>query len=318
MSCIFGPVSSRRFGLSLGVDLSPGQKSCNFDCLYCELFSAKPVDTIINPPAPTEVIQETREALEKFPDVQVITITANGEPTLYPFLDELIQGLNAIKGKRKLLILSNGSTIMRTQIQESLKKLDIVKLSLDCATQECFKKLDRPLKGIFVEEIIEGMKEFRKKFIGVFVIEILVVKGINDKIEEMEELNKALQQIQPDRVDLGTIDRPPAYRVEAVSYQKLVELSKAFTNLHLNIVSRKGKTPHPKELSDKEILDTLKHRPFTDEDVASLFDEETRKRFSRLLKEEKIETKNVGNILFYKTSEALGAADVSCKTRKIS
>jgi len=84
---IFGPVSSRRFGLSLGIDLSPESKSCNFDCLYCELSPAKTVDTIAHPPTVDAVVAEVQEALKAYPDVDVITITANGEPTLYPDLD---------------------------------------------------------------------------------------------------------------------------------------------------------------------------------------------------------------------------------------
>jgi wyosine [tRNA(Phe)-imidazoG37] synthetase (radical SAM superfamily) len=110
-SLIFGPIVSRRFGISLGIDLSPDSKSCNFDCLYCELLSAKKSDTIINPPAIDEVLTALKRALGLHPNSEIITITANGEPTLYPYLDKLIDELNKIKQNKKLLILSNGSTI---------------------------------------------------------------------------------------------------------------------------------------------------------------------------------------------------------------
>ena len=94
---IFGPVSSRRFGSSLGIDLSPDQKSCNFDCLYCELKKAKAVRTIKNEPKPEVIINELKRALGEFKDIDVITLTANGEPSLYSNLSSLITQINNIK-----------------------------------------------------------------------------------------------------------------------------------------------------------------------------------------------------------------------------
>ncbi|SMC09128.1 radical SAM protein [Nitratiruptor tergarcus] len=298
MSIIFGPVNSRRFGLSLGIDLSPSQKSCTFDCLYCELEPAKPVDTIINPPSVEEVIKETQKALKEFPDVDVITITANGEPTLYPHLDELVDELGKIKKDKKLLILSNASRIDEPAIQQTLRKFDIVKLSLDSANQKTFKKIDRPLKGINVDNIIKGMIGFRKIYTGFLVIEILVVKGINDKPQEFEALNEVLQQIKPDRIDIGTIDRPPAYKVEPVSYEKLFELSKKIKNLPVTIVSRKKEKKYHLHLNKQELIELLAHRPLTQEDVDTLFDQTTKNLVNELLQTHQLQEKKVGNVTF--------------------
>ncbi|WP_281951294.1 radical SAM protein [Nitrosophilus kaiyonis] len=303
MKYIFGPVNSRRFGLSLGIDLSPDQKICNFDCLYCELEPAKPTDKILNPPNVDEIVKEVKEALKKYKDIDVITITSNGEPTLYKDLDKLVDELNKIKDNKKLLILSNGSLIYKKNIQKTLSKIDIVKLSLDCATKSCFKKLDRPLKSISIdlEKIINGMIEFRKIYKGTLIIEILVVKGINDKKEEFEKLNDVLQKIKPDRVDIGTIDRPPAYRVEPVSFEKLFELSNYLQNIPINIVSRKDSKNFEKELNEDEILNTLKHRPFTHDDIKTVFSKSSIKKFEKLLKEKKIGEKKISNVTFYYT-----------------
>ena len=186
MKYIFGPVASRRFGMSLGVDLSPDKKRCNFDCIYCELDPAKPVNEYDNPPKPEEILKEINEAVKKF-DFEVLTITSNGEPTLYPYLDELV---NLIKNQ-KLLILSNSSTIDNKRIQKTLCKFDIVKLSLDAVTPKIFKKIDRPHKDVRIENIIQGMIEFRKIYQGELIIEILVVKGINDKEEEFDDYSIA-------------------------------------------------------------------------------------------------------------------------------
>ena len=124
---IFGPVSSRRFGSSLGIDLSPDQKSCNFDCLYCELKKAKAVRTIKNEPKPEVIINELKRALGEFKDIDVITLTANGEPSLYSDLSSLITQINNIKTTQKSLILSNGSAVLNPNVACSLLKLDIVK-----------------------------------------------------------------------------------------------------------------------------------------------------------------------------------------------
>jgi wyosine [tRNA(Phe)-imidazoG37] synthetase (radical SAM superfamily) len=299
---IFGPVSSRRFGLSLGIDLSPDEKSCNFDCLYCELSVAKLRSKIENPPKVKEIIEEVKRALLEFPDIDVITITANGEPTLYGDLDELVKEINLIKDGKKLLILSNASTIDNSKIQQALMDIDIVKLSLDCATNDCFKKIDRADESIKIEDIISGMKSFRSIYDGDLVIEILVVKGINDSKEQMRELNRVLNDIKPDRVDLGSIDRPPAYSVESVSEEELIELSKEFKNLPLHLIYKEK----PKDLIDfskDQIIQTIKMRPQSRLDVKQLFSEDSKNILQELIDEKKVIIADIAGVEFYISTE---------------
>ncbi|BAF69599.1 radical SAM protein [Nitratiruptor sp. SB155-2] len=302
MNIVFGPINSRRFGLSLGIDLSPSQKACNFDCLYCELDPAKPTDLIPNPPKVQEVIQETKKALKEFNDIDVITITANGEPTLYPYLDELVDELGKIKKNKKLLVLSNASRISEPSIQQTLAKIDIVKLSLDTASQRTFRRLDRPLKDIEIQDIIKGMIEFRKVYKGFLVIEILVVQGINDKPEEFEILNEVLEKIKPDRIDIGTVDRPPAYKVEPVSYEKIFELSQLIKNLPVTVVSRKKEKKYKLHLNKQELLELFLHRPLTYEDIDTLFDKDTKALVQNLLQSRNLQEKKVGNVKFLEIS----------------
>ena len=299
---IFGPVSSRRFGLSLGIDLSPDEKSCNFDCLYCELSVAKLRSKIENPPKVADLKSEIKRALIEFPDIDVITITANGEPTLYGDLAKLVKEINLIKGEKKLLILSNASTINESKTQRALKDIDIVKLSLDCATKECFKKIDRADESIKIEEIIDGMKVFRSIYGGELVIEILVVKGINDTKEQMRELNLVLNDIKPDRVDLGSIDRPPAYSVEGVSEEELIELSKEFTSLPLHLIYKEK----PKDLIDfskDQIIQTIKMRPQSKLDVKQLFSEDSKNILQELIDEKKVIISDIAGVDFYISTE---------------
>ena len=298
MKYIFGPISSRRFGMSLGIDLSPDEKSCNFDCIYCELEKAQKSDTIKNPPKVEDIINDVKKGFEKF-QFDVLTITANGEPTLYPYLDELVDKLKIFD--KKLLILSNSSTINNPQIQQILKKLDIVKLSLDTTNPKIFKKIDRPLDTIQIDDIIKGIKEFSKIYKGELIIEILVVQGINDKIEEFVELNKVLSQINPTRVDISTIDRPPAYDVKPVEYEKLFELSKQIKNQHIFIASRKNLENKKESFTKDEILTTLKKRPFTESDVKNILDDNSQKLFFELLENGLLKEKIVANSKFFTT-----------------
>jgi wyosine [tRNA(Phe)-imidazoG37] synthetase (radical SAM superfamily) len=266
--------------------------------LYCELEAAKPIDKIVNPPKVNEVIKDVKEALLKNPNIEVITITSNGEPTLFSELNHLVDELNSIKGDKKLLILSNASMIVNLDIHDVLKKIDIVKLSLDCATQKCFKKIDRPIKGIEVVDIIDGMKSFSKIFNHDLIIEILVVKGVNDKAEEMRELNRALQEINPCRVDLGTIDRPPAYDVQGVDSEKLKELSLNFKDLPISIIHK----DEPKvkiDLTQDEILHTIKRRPQSQADVDYLFTDASKQNLENLLNDKKVVKHSIAGVVFY-------------------
>ncbi len=294
---IFGPVASRRFGMSLGIDLSPDKKRCNFDCIYCELEKAKPVESYDNPPSADEIFEEIKKGVNLY-EFDVLTITSNGEPTLYPYLNELIDKLKTLN--KKLLILSNSSTIDKKEIQNTLKKLDIVKLSLDSANEKTFKKIDRPYKNILLQNIIKGMKEFRKLYKGELIIEILVVKGINDKVEEFQALNKVLAEIKPDRVDISTIDRPPAYNVEGVKIDRLFELAEYIKNQHIFIPTRENINYKIENLTKEELLNTLKKRPFSQSDVENILDERTQKIFNDLIKENLLEEVWVGGIKFYK------------------
>ena len=301
MNIIFGPIHSRRFGKSLGVDLSPGKKQCNFDCLYCELDPAKTIDAYEDVVSVEEVTAALKAALKEHGDIDFITLTANGEPTLYPYLSELIDEIDRFKGSTKTLILSNAANIDDVKVQDALLKLDEVKLSLDCATQKCLQKLDRSHKGIEVEKIKAGMLAFKSRYDGPLVIEILIVKTLNDSDEEIAKLNEYLLKLKPTRIDIGTIDRPPAYDVKPVSYEKLLEISHLFdSSLPVYIASRKKAEISASSYSDEEILETLSKRPLTAEDIEALFDVESQKRVEDLLQKKKIKKVSTNGVEFYK------------------
>jgi len=298
-SIIFGPIPSRRFGISLGVDLSPSKKQCNFDCLYCELEGAKTVDKMDTYPSVIEVINAIKDNFQKHSKIDVITLTANGEPTLYPKLNELVDEINKIKGKTKTLILSNGSTIYKNDVFNTLLKIDTVKLSLDCVSEKCFKKLDRVNKNVETKKIVPAMCDFSKQTKNDFVLEILFVKDLNDKEDELDLLHESVIKINPKRVDIGTIDRPPAYEVKPVSYEFLEYVANRFDNINTNIVY-KNRPNSIQSFSQNEIESMLKRRPLTKEDVDNMFDIPSKIILEQLIKDEIIAIIDSSGVEFYK------------------
>ena len=294
----FGPVNSRRFGISLGIDLSPSHKQCNFDCLYCELAPASTINKQTISYNVKDYIDAVKISLEKNPEVQVITITANGEPTLYPYLDHLVDKLNKIKGNKKLLILSNAALITDDKIKRTLKKIDIVKLSLDCASNECFKKLDRLDNSIDAQKMIDHIFVFNKMFKNDLILEVLFVDTINNKKQELDDLYDILYDLNPTRVDIGTIDRPPAYNVSGISYEELKQIADSMSGLNISI-AHKNKVDLNKFLSEEEILNLLDKRPQTIDDIKSLLNIKSYELFKKLLKDDIIQILNHAGVDFY-------------------
>ncbi|EOI6144477.1 radical SAM protein [Campylobacter coli] len=299
MKILFGPINSRRFGRSLGIDLSPSKKQCNFDCVYCELEAQKPQakqDEIVSV---EEIVLEVQNILEKNISFDFLTLTANGEPSLYPHLEELISSLRKIAKDKKLLILSNGTAVLDQDKFNALLKLDVVKFSLDSAISKTFYRIDRALKNIDLEKMIEKMAEFKTQFKGDLVMEILVVKDLNDNEEEFVALNQALAKIAPLRVDLSTIDRPPAYAVKKVSEERLLELSKLITSTPV-LLPKRHYEGEKLNFNEEELLKMLHLRSQSEIDIENKLDKASQVLLDKLIKEEKVKILNLAGVKFYK------------------
>jgi len=295
---IFGPINSRRFGMSLGIDLSPSSKQCNFDCLYCELVPMATVDAQSEVVSVDAIIQALKKHLDD--KIDVITLTANGEPTLYPYLNELIDEINKIKNNTQTLILTNSATLTDENVYNSLLKLDQVKLSLDAISSDVFKKIDRPHKSIHIEDIVNKVIAFSKEYKGKLFIEILFVHTLNDTPQEVKKLNDVLLRVNASRVDLGTIDRPPAYPVMGISYKELHDISLMFDkSIPIHIASRIHAEPNNAYYSEDEILNTLDKRPLTMEDINLLFDEPSKISLQNLIKQGLVKIKKLDNLEFF-------------------
>lgn len=306
MNIIFGPVHSRRFGTSLGIDLSPSHKQCNFDCLYCELAPAPTMQAQSKTVSVEAITNALQLALNEHHNIDVITLTANGEPTLYPYFNTLIDVIDLIKGSTETLILTNSATLTDKSVFNALLKLDQVKLSLDAISPEVFKKIDRPHESIHIHDLVDALKSFAHTYKGKLFIEILFVYGLNDSDEEITLLNEVLLDLDATRIDIGTIDRPPAYPVQGISYSELHSIAQKFdATLPINIASRVHAEGCQSSYSEEAIINTLDKRPLTPEDVEILFDTASKERLQTLLNEGKIVQTERSNVIFYVPKENL-------------
>ena len=307
MQTIFGPIHSRRFGTSLGIDLSPSIKQCNFDCLYCELAPMAPMQEQQLHVSVEKIISELKEALLEHSAIDVLTITANGEPTMYPYMDALLDAIATLHVDAKTLILSNSALLHVNKVYHTLMRFDKVKLSLDALSEDVFKKIDRPHQSIAIDDITSALKTFSREFNGELYIEILFVHGLNDTEQEVAKLNALLLTLDNiTRIDLSSIDRPPAYPVQGISYGELYHIAQMFdSTLPIHIASRQHAESNQSSYSDDEIINTLDKRPLTKEDTLLLFDTASQERLEALLANGEIETKALSGVEFYLPRENL-------------
>jgi wyosine [tRNA(Phe)-imidazoG37] synthetase (radical SAM superfamily) len=210
MGFIFGPVPSRRLGLSLGINIIPF-KTCSYNCIYCEV--GKTTDLTIERKSFFDVDEIKREfvdTIEKSGKIDFVTFSGSGEPTLNSDLGALIKFVKSFV-KYKTAVLTNGSLMYREDVREDLMDADLVIPSLDSVLEPSFKKINMPHSELQIKSIVDGLAEFSKAFKGEIWLEILFVKGVNDSQRDIEALCGAINYIKPTRVQIGTVDRPPAY-----------------------------------------------------------------------------------------------------------
>jgi wyosine [tRNA(Phe)-imidazoG37] synthetase (radical SAM superfamily) len=207
LKTLFGPVPSRRLGLSLGIDLVPF-KVCSMDCIYCQLgkTTKKTVERECYV-TPGEVLDEWGRIRNEIGDIDYIAIAGSGEPTLNFHVGKLIEQLRSVTDF-PIAILTNGSLLFQKEVRQELLNAHVVLPSLDAVTPKIFKRINRPHPSLSIEEIIEGLRAFRRMYKGKMWLEIMLVKGVNDSQGELERIKETLLKIGPDKVQLNTVVRP--------------------------------------------------------------------------------------------------------------
>jgi wyosine [tRNA(Phe)-imidazoG37] synthetase (radical SAM superfamily) len=202
-------VPSRRLGLSLGVSPIPS-RTCNYSCIYCQLGRTKnltnhrknffPVD---------EIIAELKDYLASKPLLDIITIVGEGEPTLYSDLGQLIRKIKEITDA-PVAVITNGALLSDITVQKELMSADFVLPSIDASTEKMFKKINRPHGKIDYNEVVNGLINFSKEYQEKIFIETMIIKDINDQVNQLKALKNILNKINYDRLYINTPVRPPA------------------------------------------------------------------------------------------------------------
>ncbi len=271
MKYIFGPVNSRRLGLSLGIDLVP-HKTCTLDCVYCECGATTELTDELLEYVPTaEVISEIDEYLSSGPELDVITFSGAGEPTLHRDIGEIINHIKNRYPDYKITVLTNGTLLWKKEVRDSLMRVDIIVPSIDSISEKNFNRMLRPYNKITPEKVVDGLVSFSEVFTGIIIIEVFLIPGINDNDEELGRIKEAIEKIRPFKVQLNRLDRPGTEKwVDTIPWNRLVEIKNFLSPLSVEIV---GKPAADSSVSLKKneiahaVISTLKRRPSTIEDL---------------------------------------------------
>lgn len=230
MKYIYGPIKSRRLGLSLGLSLSP-DKTCNLDCVYCQWGSVgKTIAERKEYAKVSEIISELKAWIEKHPqefkELKFVTLSGLGEPTLNTGVGELIDQARALTGA-SIAVITNSTLLGDPLVRQGILKADLIVPSLDAVDPQIFKQIDRPDVALKLNEIIDGLIALRREFRGKIWLEIMLVAGVNDDWQHIEALKKVIQRINPDKIQLNSPVRKTAENnilpVEKTKLEKIKE-----------------------------------------------------------------------------------------------
>ena len=218
---IYGPIESRRLGLSLGINLLPsGYKLCSFNCLYCQYGwtskpTLKPADQITDLPRPADVSAALEASLQKIvrrrKKVDCITFSGNGEPTLHPELAEIIAAAKRVRDRylpeAKLAILSNSSTVGREEVRAALQMLDLKIMKLDAGSEDLLRRMNCPALPFYLGEIVAGLKSLTD-----ITLQSIFIQGrvANTDPDSLEQWLEKVREIRPSLVQVYSLDRVPA------------------------------------------------------------------------------------------------------------
>ena len=303
MKYVFGPVPSRRLGMSLGVDIVPF-KTCTLDCIYCQLgiTTKKTIDRDDFVPQ-DDVLAEIRKVKKE--NVDFITFSGSGEPTLNSQLGEMIRRVKDFTDT-PVAVITNGSLLYRDDVRKDLCEADLVVPSLDAITDSTLEKINRHHEGLTANMLIDGLKDFTQQFKGKIWLEILIVKGINDNIEELKQMADVVRDLRLDKIQLNTVDRPPAEEFALpITADEMQNIAKLFDD-RVEIIADfdkivKHKT-NDEESAEDRILALVKRRPCTADDISSslgLHINEVIKHLNHLSKSESIKQIRRGDKWYY-------------------
>jgi len=250
-------------------------------------------------------MKEVKEFLATSQHLDFITFSGSGEPTLNKDLGTIIRQIKK-ETSIPIAVLTNSTMLYHPQVRQDLLPVDLILPSLDAADQDTFQIINKPHSQVSIENIINGLLQFRRQFKNQMWLEVFIVKGVNDHALALDNLHHIIGKIKPDRVQLNSLDRPPAFdNVSPVSLEELEEIKDAWQDLPVEIIKRiqkRKEIPSFNTNLENSILNTIRRRPLTIEDLMVLTGKnrlELFKYLDVLEKEQKVLTKIIGNKIFY-------------------
>jgi wyosine [tRNA(Phe)-imidazoG37] synthetase (radical SAM superfamily) len=303
---LFGPVPSRRLGMSLGIDLIP-KKVCSLDCVYCEVGKTTKLTTDrLEYVKYDKVIAELKHYMSNKPKIDFITFSGSGEPTLNNRIGDVLNFIKDNYPEVRTAVLTNGTLLSDKKLREELRQIDVILPSLDAASQKAFEKINRPHSKLSLQNYIQGLVDLRNEYEGKIWLEILFLKGYNDSDNELNKLKEAILKIKPDRIQLNTLDRTGTEEGLIPLTKKELQYVIDFWDLpNVEIIaSQFERTVIESYREDVEsaILETIARRPCTLDDLHSFLGihvNEINKYLGVLEANSKIETIHLERGVFY-------------------
>ena len=243
---IYGPIKSRRLGVSLGINLMPvTYKLCSFNCVYChygftDTHTADISKSASDIPTPEEVERALEDWLKKDKKINFITFSGNGEPTLHPDFDEITRRVREIRDRYvpevQVALLSNSTGLVLPQVKRALSNLDKVFMKLDCGTSGMFQKINRPAEPVKYEDLVENLKTLD----GIIIQSVFVGGRVTntDKDEVGEWIDK-IRDITPEGVQIYSLDRPSASsdfeKVDRYVLSKIAEQARQVSGIEVEV-----------------------------------------------------------------------------------
>ncbi|MDD2385380.1 MAG: radical SAM protein [Bacteroidales bacterium] len=307
---LFGPVPSRRLGMSLGIDMVP-KKVCSLDCVYCEVGKTTKLTTQLNEYILYDkVIAELMDYFANNPDPDYFTFSGSGEPTLNIRIGDVLDFLKETKPNIPVAVLTNGTMFSDVDVRKALRKADLVLPSLDAVTEETFQKINRPAEGLTAKKCLDGLIEFSKEYTGKIWLEIFILPGYNDNDTDILALKNAINQIKPDLVQLNTLDRPGTIAglrsANADDMQRIIELLDYPEAKVIAASAQRKNMQSYRTDTESAILGTIARRPCTLEDMVKILGlhvNEINKYLDVLEADKKIKTIRQERGVFYQIAE---------------
>lgn len=268
---IFGPVPSRRFGRSLGVDLTP-LKTCTLDCIFCQLghTSNKTIERREYVPV-REVQQELIRWEKEGSEADFITLSGSGEPTLHSGFGEILKFIKD-KMPAPAVLLTNGTLLWMPEVRKAAANADIAKLSLSAWDEASFKRINQPHADITFERYVNGLRSFRAEYSGKIWLEVFLIDGINSARGQVEKIARIANGIEADEIHLNTAVRPPAdSAVHPVPEERMAELADLFRPAATIIAGFPKRCAANIQANEETILNMLRRRPCTARQIAEVF-----------------------------------------------